>query len=117
VTPPDELGDATRRTWLANERTWLAWIRTGLTSTAVSIALGRIVPDLAHLTRWPYAVIGGGYAVLGAALMVYGFIRKRDVEVAIERGGYAAPHDTVMLAFAAVATVLALATGVVVIVT
>ena len=42
--PPrfDSEGDATRRTWLANERTWLAWVRTGLTSTAVAVGIGKV---------------------------------------------------------------------------
>src|SRR5438034_1320135 len=62
----DELGDATRRTRLANERTYLAWWRTGLTAIAVSLAAGRVVPTLAHATAWPYELAGAGFAVLGA---------------------------------------------------
>ena len=42
----DEARDATRRTRLANERTYLAWWRTGLTTFAVSVAAGRLVPEL-----------------------------------------------------------------------
>src|SRR5437763_15784734 len=58
----DEAGDATRRTWLANERTWLAWVRTGLTCTAVALGVGKAVPDLAKAGhRWPYTVLGVGY--------------------------------------------------------
>src|SRR5436305_11772952 len=54
----DQAGDATRRTWLANERTWLAWVRTGLTSTAVALGVGKLVPELAHAhTRWPYEAL------------------------------------------------------------
>ena len=61
-SPHQEARDATRRTWLANERTWLAWVRTGLTATAVALALGKVVPDLARAhTRWPYVAIGVGY--------------------------------------------------------
>ena len=40
----DEAGDATRRTRLANERTYLAWWRTGLTSLAVGLGAGKLVP-------------------------------------------------------------------------
>jgi putative membrane protein len=61
-----EVRDATRRTWLANERTWLASVRSGLTATAVALALGKVFPELAKAhTRWPYVAIGVGYAVLG----------------------------------------------------
>ena len=76
----DEAGDATRRTWLANERTWLAWVRTGLTCTAVALGVGKVVPDLAKAGhRWPYTVLGVGYAVLGALLVLYGFQRRGEV--------------------------------------
>jgi len=103
----DEARDATRRTWLANERTWLAWVRTGLTSTAVALGVGKVVPELAHSQhRWPYEVLGVGYAVLGAAIVVYGFWRRREVDEAITVGGYVSPHPAAMAAFAAVATVL-----------
>ena len=42
---PFEIGDATRRTWLAAERTWLAWIRTGLGFAAVALGVGKVVPS------------------------------------------------------------------------
>lgn len=112
--PP--IGTGFRRTALANERTWLAWVRTGLASTAVSIGVGRVVPAVSDVARWPYVVVGVGYAILGAGLVVYGFIRKRDVEAAVERGDYMPPHDIALLAFAVLATLLVVATGALVIV-
>ena len=60
--------DATRRTYLANERTYLAWWRTGVTCLAVSFGAGRIVPALNDHARWPYAIVGAGFAILGAIL-------------------------------------------------
>ena len=42
----DEAQDAMRRTRLAVERTYLAWWRTGLTTFAVSLAAGKLVPEL-----------------------------------------------------------------------
>src|SRR5215207_9302116 len=60
----DEAGDATRRTRLANERTYLAWWRTGLTAFAVSLGAGKLVPALTDETRWPYVVVGVGFALL-----------------------------------------------------
>ncbi len=113
----DEAGDATRRTWLANERTWLAWVRTGLTSTAVAFAVGKVVPDLADTQhRWPYSVLGVGYALLGAALVLYGFQRRREMDEAIAAGRYVSPHPRAMAAFAVLATVLGGASAILLIV-
>jgi putative membrane protein len=108
---PSEAHDATRRTWLANERTWLAWMRTGLTATAVALALGKVVPELAKAhTRWPYVAIGVGYAVLGVALTLYGFQRRREVDQAVAAGSYARPDPRAIGAFAGAAFVLGAAT-------
>ena len=78
--------DATRRTHLANERTYLAWWRTGLTALAVSLAVGRIVPELISGTSWPYVALGAGYAVLGIVFIVYAEQRRRTVSDAVSRG-------------------------------
>ena len=90
----DEAGDATRRTRLANERTYLAWWRTGLTSFAVSLGAGKLVPALTDETRWPYMIVGIGFALLGVAFVAYGFRRLRQVERAVARGEYARPDET-----------------------
>src|SRR5207302_6627192 len=81
--------DATRRTRLANERTYLAWWRTGLTSLAVSLAAGKVVPQLSgsHST-WPYQLVGAGFAVLGVACIGYGLRRERQIEAALMRGEF-----------------------------
>jgi putative membrane protein len=112
--PPafDSAGDATRRTWLANERTWLAWVRTGLTATAVALGLGKIAPELAGAHhRWPYAVIGVGYALFGVALVAYGFARRREVDAAILRGDYVGPRSSVLTGFAVAGVALGVATA------
>ncbi|HEY4349405.1 MAG TPA: DUF202 domain-containing protein [Gaiellaceae bacterium] len=85
----DETKDASRRTRLANERTYLAWWRTGLTSLAVCVGLGRIVPGVSHVTRWPYEAVGAGYGVLGLACILMGHLRVRAVERAVDRGEFA----------------------------
>ena len=64
----DETKDAARRTRLANERTYLAWWRTGLTSIAVCVGLGRIVPGVTDVTKWPYELVGAGYGVMHRVL-------------------------------------------------
>ena len=92
----DEAGDATRRTRLANERTYLAWWRTGLTAFAVSLGAGKVVPALTDVTRWPYVVVGVGFAVLGVAFIGYGFRRQRLVEQAVARGEYVRPDERLL---------------------
>jgi putative membrane protein len=70
---------ADRRTSLAVERTELAWWRTGLTALAVAIGIRRVVPELSDtVTRWPYAVVGVGFAAYGIALFVRGTLRARE---------------------------------------
>jgi putative membrane protein len=80
--------DATRRTHLANERTYLAWWRTGVTCLAVAFGAGRIVPALNGHARWPYAVLGAGFALLGVAFMVLGAQRQRAVREAVDRAEF-----------------------------
>jgi putative membrane protein len=109
--------DATRRTWLANERTWLAWLRTGLAALAVALGVGKVVPDVGNSSpRWPYAVVGVGYALLGIALVGYGARRRREVDEAVRAGGFASPDDRTMLLFALAAAALGIGTVVLVII-
>jgi putative membrane protein len=84
--------DATRRTRLANERTYLAWWRTGLTSLAVALAAGKVVPQLTNESHtWPYQVVGSGFALLGIGCIVYALRRERQVEAALMRGEFVPP--------------------------
>lgn len=93
--------DATRRTYLANERTQLAWWRTGLTSIAVALAVGRVVPDLSDTTtRWPYAAVGAGFAVYGVAMIAYGTWRARAVNESLRAGRFAVAPDQFLNALA-----------------
>jgi putative membrane protein len=84
-----ETRDASRRTRLANERTFLAWWRTGLTSLAVAIGLGRIVPGVTDVTSWPYQVVGAGFGLLGLGFILVAHVRTRTVEQAVDRGEFA----------------------------
>jgi putative membrane protein len=101
--------EALRRSVLANERTYLAWWRTGLTAFAVSIGTGRIVPALTDEQRWPYAIAGAGFAVLGVLLIAYGLARHRAVERAFEAGESTPPQDRWLTMFAAIGMLLGLA--------
>jgi inner membrane protein YidH len=93
----DQDGDATRRTWLAGERTVLAWLRTGLTATAVALAVGKVVPDLRDGgTTWPFIVLGAGYGLLGVLIVAYGLYRGREVDRAIRAGRWLTLDDRAM---------------------
>jgi inner membrane protein YidH len=112
----DEDGDATRRTWLASERTVLAWLRTGLTATAVALAVGKVVPDLrGGGTRWPFVALGGAYAVLGVVIVAYGLWRGREVERAIREGRWISPDDRAMWVIGGLSIALGLMAAVVIV--
>jgi len=102
--------DATRRTRLANERTYLAWWRGGLTALAVSVGAGALVPDITSATRWPFVVLGVGFAILAIAFIAYGVHRHREVERALERGGFAPLETRVAAALGTLGVLLALLT-------
>jgi putative membrane protein len=104
----DEARDATRRTRLANERTYLAWWRTGLTSLAVSLGAGKLVPALAPGTQWPYTLAGIGFAGIGIVFIGYAFVRHERVEQAISRGEFAPPEERLVAAMAGVGVLLGL---------
>jgi len=108
--------DATRRTRLANERTYLAWWRTGLTALAVAFGAGKLVPEVAGGTQWPYEMIGVGFALLGVVFIGYGFERQRRVEAALRRGDYAPVEPGVALALTLAGLLLGAATVVVLVV-
>ncbi|HEX8648445.1 MAG TPA: DUF202 domain-containing protein [Thermoleophilaceae bacterium] len=109
-------GDAVRRTRLANERTYLAWLRTGIAALATALAVGRLLPALTDGDTWPYAVIGGGWALVGIGIVGYGLRRAREVEDAVLRGEFAPLSPPAVLAITLAAVALGLATFAVVVV-
>ena len=113
---PHEVFDATRRTRLANERTYLAWWRTSLTSFAVAIGAGKIVPEVTKASHWPYELLGAGYAVLGLLLVVYGLRRQRAVDAALDRGEFAATEQRFLALLTGCGVVLGVFTLVLVVV-
>ncbi|UGS36803.1 YidH family protein [Capillimicrobium parvum] len=112
----DPTGDATRRTHLANERTQLAWWRTGLTSVAVGVGIGRVVPELGGGSHVAYAAIGVGYVVYGILFVLAGTWRQRQVETAVLDAGWRAQDRRVVIALTAAGIVLAVATALMILV-
>ena len=114
VLEPAEV-DATRRTRLAAERTFLAWSRNGLTALAASLAAGKLAPDLAerrnvHPDRWPYLIVGVGFAALGLAFMGFGYLRQRDIERALDEGRFARLEPKVSLVLTGLGLLLGIIT-------
>jgi putative membrane protein len=102
----EESRDATRRTHLANERTYLAWWRTGITCLVVSLGAGKLVPSISDQARWPYELLGAGFAVLGIAFIAYGMRREREIRAAVARDEFEHPDDRVLALFTAAGVVL-----------
>jgi putative membrane protein len=112
---PDD--DYSRRTLLANERTYLAWWRTGLTTLTVALAAARVIPELAGSgPRWPYTVLGIGFAGLGILCMAYGEYRREAVVRALKRGEFADVSTAVALTMSIGGVVLGAATLILIIV-
>jgi putative membrane protein len=113
----DEDGDASRRTWLASERTVLAWLRTGLTATAVALAMGKVIPDLrSGGAVWPFEVLGAGYGVLGVGIVAYGLHRGREVDRAIHAGRWLSPDARAMNMIGGLAIALGLLAAILIVV-
>lgn len=78
---------ADSRTSMAAERTWLAWWRAALGAGVGALAVGRVAPEVLHVARGPYVVLGVGYGLLAVALLIAGAHRQRALQRAVEVGG------------------------------
>ena len=108
--------DATRRTWLAAERTWLAWWRTALGTTVAAIGVGGVLPQALDVSRWAFAALGVAYAALAVGLFWAGWARQGHVGEALSTGGFAYLDRRLVGAFTASGAILAVATGVLIVV-
>jgi putative membrane protein len=86
MSGPSTAVDATRRTRLANERTFLAWWRTALGVEGLALATGKLVPEVAEGTDWPYIGLGALLALLGVLLALTGWWRHATVDRALSGG-------------------------------
>ena len=73
------------------------------------VGLGRIVPGVTNVTKWPYELVGAGYGILGVAFMVLAQLRVRAVETALARGQFARLDERLMLVLLAVGGLLGVA--------
>src|SRR4051794_26103838 len=98
---------ADSRTSMAAERTWLAWWRAALGAGGRrprggrglawwraalgagvgALAVGRVAPEVLHVARGPYVVLGCGYGLLAIALLIAGAHRQRALQRAVDEGG------------------------------
>lgn len=117
ATPDDhDFGDATRRTYLAEERTLLAWWRSGLAALAVALAVGRLLPALLdERNASGFVALGAGFALVGVALILLGALRHRAVERALTEGRFHAMPAAVTWGITIALLVLAAGTLVLVI--
>src|SRR4051794_40173512 len=65
-----------------------AWWRTGLTTFAVSLAAGKLVPVLSSGAGGPFEAIGIAFAVVGLLFIAYAYVRQKQDEEALARGEY-----------------------------
>ena len=110
----DDAEDALQRTRLANERTYLAWWRTGLTTFAVGVAAGKLVPELSTGAAWPFEALGVAFTLVGLLFIVYAYARQSRVDRAIARGEYAPFDPRTGLLFAALGVMLGIGTIVII---
>lgn len=109
-----EFGDPTRRTYLAAERTFLAWLRSGMAALAVALAVGRLLPSLTEGSPTPFLFLGIGFGVLGVAMVVFGSLRQREVQLSVNSGSFRFLSPGAVLGFTLLGTILGVATVVLV---
>lgn len=111
----EDVVDATRRTRLAGERTYLAWWRSALAAFAVSLGVGKVVPELTSGESVAYEVVGVGYALLGLAFIGYGYWRQRLMESALLEGRFVPFDSRAAFAFTIAGGVIGVATVIVIV--
>jgi putative membrane protein len=104
-------GDPTRRTFLAQERTILAWWRTALSTLAVAVGIGGILPKLVKLPKGPYVAIGVGYLVLSLWFVLLGAQRQRANDRALIERRFVALSRSMITAMSVYMAVLIVITA------
>jgi hypothetical protein len=79
----------------------------------VALAVGRLLPSVAHLERDPFIALGVAWGVLACGLLVFGSWRERQDEAAFRAGGFLRLSPTVVSIFVGYTLALIVATIVV----
>jgi putative membrane protein len=108
MAPGFDDSSAEFRTRLANERTYLAWWRTAVAALAVGLGAGKVAPNLSGGAKWPFVVLGVGFALLGIACAGYAYSRQHAVSAAMDRGEFSHPDERVAGLLSGCAVVLGL---------
>jgi uncharacterized membrane protein YidH (DUF202 family) len=69
-----------------------------------------VLPAVTKGVRWPYTVLGIGYGVLAAAMLVAGAVRQQRTDAALRRGEYSHLSSRLMLCLTAAALLLVVGT-------
>jgi putative membrane protein len=108
--PEPAFGPPSRRTYFAEERTLLAWWRTGISASAVALAVGGLLPHLAKLPAGRFVALGAGYGLLAIFFVIGGTLRARVSHHALERNSYESPSGTIVIIVTVYITVLVILT-------
>ena len=102
--------ESAHRTNLAAERTWLAWWRTALAAAAAGLAVGRLLPDIASGTTWPYVALGAGYSLAAVGFMIAGGVRQGRMRRARRDESFAEVDRRLVTVFSIAGALLTMAT-------
>ena len=112
----EDVVDATRRTRLASERTYLAWWRSALAAFAVSLGVGKLVPELTIAAgRSATRSSGSATRCSGSRSSAYGYRRQQVLERALAEGRFVPFERWAAFGFTAAGVVLGVATLVVIV--
>jgi hypothetical protein len=78
---------------------------------AVAVAIGSILPKLAHLPKGPFVALGGGYAVLSIWFVLLGAYRQRANDHALAEDRFVGLGAGTVVALTIYMTGLVVATG------
>ncbi len=101
VIPPDMVGGRADLAGL---------VAYGVGRSRVALAVGRVLPNVTSGAKWPFRLLGLGYAAVAVAVLVLGGLRQRRGADALRRGGYAELSSPMVMWLTAAAVVLATGT-------
>ena len=87
--------------------------RGGLAGEALAVALGvgRVLPELTrHATRWPYVVLGVGFALYGIAMFLLGTRRMGVFDRKVWKTTEHSAEDRMLVAFMTAGVILGIGT-------